>query len=117
MRQILLLRGINVGAHNRIPMPSLRERLTAAGFADVRTYVQSGNVLLSSDASPEELARACEREISAEYGLSINVVARTRDELAEQAVDELADIEGLSPDEAGSLIMKARAHWFEAQQH
>lgn len=82
MRQILLLRGINVGAHNRIPMPSLRERLTAAGFADVRTYVQSGNVLLSSDASPEELARTCEREISAEYGLSIDVVARTRDELA-----------------------------------
>lgn len=82
MRQVLLLRGINVGAHNRIPMPSLRERLTAAGLADVRTYVQSGNVLLSSDASPEELARACEREISAEYGLSIDVVARTRDELA-----------------------------------
>jgi transcription termination/antitermination protein NusA len=40
---------------------------------------------------------------------------RTRDELAEQAIDDLADIEGLSSDEAGVLIMKARAHWFEAQ--
>jgi len=40
---------------------------------------------------------------------------RTRDELADQAIDDIADIEGLSPEEAGVLIMKARAHWFEAQ--
>jgi N utilization substance protein A len=42
---------------------------------------------------------------------------RTRDELAEQAVDDLADIEGLSAEEAGRLIMKARQHWFETPQH
>jgi transcription termination/antitermination protein NusA len=41
---------------------------------------------------------------------------RTREDLAEQSVDELADIEGLQAEEAGSLIMKARAHWFEAGQ-
>ncbi|MEP7246156.1 MAG: transcription termination factor NusA [Gammaproteobacteria bacterium] len=41
---------------------------------------------------------------------------RTREELAEQAVDDLADIDGLEADEAGKLIMKARAHWFEAGQ-
>jgi N utilization substance protein A len=40
---------------------------------------------------------------------------RTRDELADQAIDDISDIEGLSNDEAGTLIMKARAHWFEAQ--
>jgi len=83
MRQVLLLRGINVGPRNRIAMPSLRERLTAAGFEDVRTYVQSGNVVLSSDAAPDELARQCERLVEEEYALSIDVLARTRDELAE----------------------------------
>jgi N utilization substance protein A len=41
---------------------------------------------------------------------------RTREELAEQAVDDLADIDGLEAEEAGKLIMKARAHWFEAGQ-
>ena len=41
---------------------------------------------------------------------------RTREELAEQAVDDLSDIDGLGADEAGKLIMKARAHWFEAGQ-
>lgn len=83
MRQVLLLRGINVGPRNRIAMPSLRERLTAAGFTDVRTYVQSGNVVLSSDASPDELARECERLVKQEYGLSVDVLARSGEELAE----------------------------------
>src|SRR5579863_7941414 len=40
---------------------------------------------------------------------------RTRDELADQAIDDISDIDGLSAEEAGALIMKARAHWFEAQ--
>ncbi|MGH3081064.1 MAG: DUF1697 domain-containing protein [Gaiellaceae bacterium] len=39
MRQIVLLRGINIGFRNRIPMPALRELLSSAGFRDVRTYV------------------------------------------------------------------------------
>jgi len=39
---------------------------------------------------------------------------RTREDLAEQSVDDLSDIEGLAQEEAGRLIMKARAHWFEA---
>jgi transcription termination/antitermination protein NusA len=41
---------------------------------------------------------------------------RTREELAEQAIDDITDIEGLGAEEAGKLIMKARAHWFEASQ-
>jgi uncharacterized protein (DUF1697 family) len=48
--QIVLLRGINVGSANRIAMPALREALTAAGFANVRTHLQSGNVLADGDA-------------------------------------------------------------------
>ena len=50
--RVVLLRGINVGPNKRIAMPALREALTDAGFEDVRTYVQSGNVVLSSDAAP-----------------------------------------------------------------
>jgi N utilization substance protein A len=42
---------------------------------------------------------------------------RSREDLADQAVDDLADIEGLSAQEAGTLIMKAREPWFEAQKH
>lgn len=83
MRQIVLLRGINVGAHNRIAMPELRKLLTSAGFEEVRTYVQSGNIVLSSDAAPEHLALECAGQIRDAFGLEIEVIVRTRDELAE----------------------------------
>ena len=78
----MLLRGINIGPRNRIPMPALRELFTSAGFDDVRTYLQSGNVVLSSDADSERLAQECERRIAQAFGLNVDVLVRTRDELA-----------------------------------
>jgi len=81
-RLVVLLRGINIGSRNRISMPDLREALEGAGYDDVRTYLQSGNVVLSSTASARETARDCERLIADRFGLEIAVVARTRSELA-----------------------------------
>jgi uncharacterized protein (DUF1697 family) len=83
VEHVVLLRGVNVGARNRIAMPALRELLARAGFDNVRTYLQSGNVVLSSEASPEQVGRECERQIVAGFSLEIDVVVRTRDELAE----------------------------------
>jgi uncharacterized protein (DUF1697 family) len=82
MRQIVLLRGVNLGSRNRIAMPRLRGALEAAGFTDVATYVQSGNVVLTSRKKPERLAAECTRLIATELGLDVAVVVRTRDELA-----------------------------------
>ncbi len=93
MRQVVLVRGINLGPRNRVAMPALRELLTGAGFANVRTYVQSGNVVLETRRTPAAVARACERLIAAQLGLDIAVVARTRDELAEVVRrDPLGDV-------------------------
>lgn len=93
MRQVVLLRGINLGPRNRVAMPALRELLAGAGFANVRTYVQSGNVVLETRRRPAAVARACEELIAAELGLDIAVVARTRDELAEVVRrDPLGDV-------------------------
>jgi uncharacterized protein (DUF1697 family) len=64
-------------------MPELRKALTAAGFEDARTYLQSGNVVLTSDQAPAKLAAKCEKLIKQAFDLDIDVVARTRDELAE----------------------------------
>jgi uncharacterized protein (DUF1697 family) len=63
-------------------MPRLREVLQEAGFEDVRTYVQSGNIVLSSSKKPDEVAAECERVIAEEFGFDVPVVVRTRDELA-----------------------------------
>jgi uncharacterized protein (DUF1697 family) len=81
--QIVLLRGINLGAKRRVAMPALREVLTGAGFQDVRTYVQSGNVVLSSRKAPARVGSECEALISARFGFDVEVVVRTRDELAQ----------------------------------
>jgi uncharacterized protein (DUF1697 family) len=63
-------------------MDALRAALEEAGFKDVRTYLQSGNVVLTSTAKPESVARKCERVIAKRFGLEIAVVARTRADLA-----------------------------------
>jgi uncharacterized protein (DUF1697 family) len=93
MRQIVLLRGINLGARNRVSMPELRELLTGAGFQDVATYLQSGNVVVSSELGSEELAQTCRRLLADALGLDIAVVTRTRDELVQVvANDPLAGV-------------------------
>jgi uncharacterized protein (DUF1697 family) len=63
-------------------MPKLRDVLADAGFENVKTYVQSGNVVLSSEGSAQEVARTCERLVADEFGLEIPVVVRTRAQLA-----------------------------------
>jgi uncharacterized protein (DUF1697 family) len=80
-RQVVLLRGVNLGATNRVSMPVLREALAEAGFEDVATYVQSGNVVLSSGTKPDETRRLCERVVKDAFGLDVAVVVRTRAEL------------------------------------
>jgi uncharacterized protein (DUF1697 family) len=81
-QHILLLRGVNLARRNRIAMPELREALTAAGFGDVRTYLQSGNVVLSSTAKADDVARKAQRLIAKEFNLEIAVVVRTRAQLS-----------------------------------
>jgi uncharacterized protein (DUF1697 family) len=63
-------------------MPKLRELLADAGMEEVQTYLQSGNVVLSSSASPKQLGRDCEQCISKALGLEVAAVVRTRAELA-----------------------------------
>jgi uncharacterized protein (DUF1697 family) len=91
--QIALLRGINVGSHNRIPMADLRGLLADLGYPDARTLVQSGNIVLSAGLSPDELAGELEREIAGRFGAQTPVVVRTREELAAVvALDPLGDV-------------------------
>ena len=82
-RHIALLRGINLGARNRVSMPELRELLTRHGYEDVQTLLQSGNVVLTSDRAPDDLATALARQIADGLGVETPVVVRTREELAD----------------------------------
>jgi uncharacterized protein (DUF1697 family) len=81
-RQVVLLRGVNIGSRNRVPMAQLRACLEEAGFDEIRTYLQSGNVVLESKTKPEQTARKVEKLIAGRFGLEIAVVARTQAQLA-----------------------------------
>jgi uncharacterized protein (DUF1697 family) len=81
---VALLRGINVGGRNKVPMADLREVVTSLGHTGVRTYIQSGNVLFSTaDTDNAKLAAALESAIEDRFGIWSSVVVLTRDELAQ----------------------------------
>ena len=73
---IALLRGINVGGRNKIPMSELRSLCTALGWADVETYIQSGNLLFKTDAKPARLEEQLESAIARQFRLSIHTIVR-----------------------------------------
>jgi uncharacterized protein (DUF1697 family) len=82
MVYIALLRGINIGPHKRMKMEKLRASCEALGFKNVKTYIQSGNVVcqaakLSSDAA----AKKIEAQIVKDFGFSADVIARTGEEM------------------------------------
>ena len=81
-RHIALLRGVNIGPNKRVDMPRLRELLTGLGYGDVRTYVQSGNIILTSRKSPRRMERDLRQEVATGLGVDTEVIVRTRDELA-----------------------------------
>lgn len=76
-----LLRGVNVGGHRKVPMAGLRTALTEAGFARVRTYIQSGNLVLDADTTATAVAEAIAGVIEAEFGHRVPVMVRTGAEL------------------------------------
>lgn len=80
---VALLRGINVGGRNLIRMQDLAECFREAGYEEVRTHLQSGNVLFASDPrSGAELEEAIERLLQRRFDIPILTIVRSRDELA-----------------------------------
>ncbi len=81
---IALLRGINVGGRNRLPMKELAAIFLDAGCAHVQTYIQSGNVIFRSEPSLEkQIPSVISAEILNRFGYTVPTITRTAQELAE----------------------------------
>lgn len=79
---VALLRAVNVGSHNRVPMAKLRGALVDAGIDDATTYIQTGNVLFTSRARTSKAAGAeIEKILRTELGLNVDVMARSTSEM------------------------------------
>lgn len=92
----MLLRGINVGGRNKVAMADLRAVVADAGFADVSTYIQSGNVLMTA---PPRVGLEAEVEalLADRLGMQLVVVVQTADQLR-AVVDEAPAGFGTRPD-------------------
>ena len=74
-RYLVLLRGINVGGRNKVPMAALRELLESHGHTKVSTYIASGNVILSSDRSAAAIKRELEEALPKTFKLDSELIA------------------------------------------
>jgi uncharacterized protein (DUF1697 family) len=81
--QVALLRGINVGGRTTVPMAQLRATVESIGATDVTTYIQSGNVVLTSPLEEAELRALLERAVADRFGVSPTVMVRTAEEIAD----------------------------------
>ncbi|GHG85258.1 DUF1697 domain-containing protein [Pseudodonghicola xiamenensis] len=107
MSLIALLRAVNVGGTGRLPMAELREVCRSAGFSNVRTYVQSGNVVFETDNSPAVARAALEAGLLDHCGKPVSVILRDgaamRSLLARNPFPEAA------PDKVAVLFLESEA--------
>ncbi|MBP2235177.1 uncharacterized protein (DUF1697 family) [Sinorhizobium kostiense] len=78
---VALLRAVNVGGTGTLPMAELKTICEGLGFADVQTYIQSGNVLFRSNLAEDEVRRPLEEALAARMGKAPGVIMRSRREL------------------------------------
>ena len=82
---VALLRAVNVGGNNKIPMADLAAMATRLGLSGGRTYIASGNLIFASESSEDELRAAIEVAIEAQWGKPIGVLVRSAAELGDVA--------------------------------
>lgn len=80
MNYLLLLRGINVGGNHRVPMATLRDLLTTAGFTAVRSYINSGNLFFTSDQSAADCNRLVAQILTRNFEFPIDFRLLTQPE-------------------------------------
>ncbi len=111
---IAFLKGINVGGKNIIKMADLKQAFEAMGLCEVKTYIQSGNVLFKSNEEEQSLCDKIQQKLETVFGIVVNVVLRTSTELEQIALncpfskDEIIEAETLSKVE--SLYVALLAH-------
>lgn len=105
MRYIALLRGINVGGQRMVKMSLLKAAFEAAGFNNVKTYINSGNVLFEALATPlSDLIAVCDQLMMTTFGFSVRIAIIAAQSLI-TAVAQAPDWWGINPDSKHNLIV------------
>jgi uncharacterized protein (DUF1697 family) len=104
-RYVALLRAVNVGGTGKLPMAELRAMCEAAGFADVRTYIASGNAVFASALGEAGVRAALEARLAAFAGRPVGVFVRTAAEMA--AVAAANPFAGAPPNRTLAIFLDA----------
>ncbi|GAB2515981.1 DUF1697 domain-containing protein [Nocardiopsis aegyptia] len=112
-RYVVLLRGINVGGHRRLPMADLRELLGGLGYTNAATYVQSGNAVLDADTDDGgAVAAAVSAAIRERFGFDVPTVVRSAERMRAVVADNPLEVSdparflvlfGTAPFDTGAL--------------
>lgn len=106
---VALLRGINVGGKSKLPMSDLRDMFADAGCREVRTYIQSGNVIFQADRGViDSLPDAISAEIAARFGYRVPVVTRTVEQMDDIIRHNPFIAQGVPEDELHILFLAER---------
>jgi uncharacterized protein (DUF1697 family) len=84
---------VNVSGHNKVPMADLRSALSDAGFSDVSTYIQTGNIAANSDRDPEDVSVHVETVLAKSFAVHVPVVV-----VAQMSIDSIIDAAPFAPD-------------------
>jgi len=104
MKFIVLLRGVNVGGKNRVDMKLLKEAFIIYGFSDVKTYINSGNIIFESQITDIDVIKEkCQGLILEKFGLKIFVAVLTWDSVSE-ALKNAPDWWGEDPESKHNAI-------------
>lgn len=97
--KIAILRGINVGGKRKILMKDLRELFTNLGYSNLKTYIQSGNVIFQTDKNEADImiANKIEKAITDKYGFSVPVIIINPHTLAQLAANNPFITDGETP--------------------
>lgn len=105
---VALLRGINVGGRNKVPMADLRAAVEAGGYSSVRTYIQSGNVCFDAAGPAGGIEADLEALLERELGMELVVVVRSHRQLR-SVVQDAPDGFGQQPDRFHSDVVFLRS--------
>jgi uncharacterized protein (DUF1697 family) len=111
---VALLRGINVGGRNKVAMRDLRAAFEADGYQSVATYIQSGNVLFTADATQNEMETRIETMLELRLGVPLVVVVRAHQQLR-RVVERAPKGFGAAPDKYHSDVIFLKAPLTSAQ--
>ena len=112
MRCVLLLRGINVGGKNKVSMAALKQVLSDAGFTEVSTLLQSGNVVLESPDSEEETLSVARKVFTERFGFSCGILLRDSAQFSALLAEKPFSMEEIERAEAADPAVEHRYVYF-----